>query len=327
MVWNRRTFAKFYRVAGRVAVERPRVEADKVRENPASEWIEVPGTHPPLIPPPLFERAREIMKARARNATGPNFRVGSGLRSPYLLTSLVTCARCGHAFQGRTVNSRKLRRDGSKIRTCYYACGGFIMKGASTCEKLLLRKEPLEAVILDLIRKRVEVLLAGEGEQILKGFIEEEIAAQDADPNREADEVRSRLAEVDARASVLLEGLSPETRPFVDGKLRELAAERARLETRLQGLSAVPYEPIDGEAILRFGMGALANLPRLMENGSLEERKGFIRAFVAGITVRPQEGRLDVQMQKLPAGCLPQPGVVSVGVVAGAGFEPATFGL
>ena len=75
------------------------------------------------------------------------------------------------------------------------------------------------------------------------------------------------------------------------------------------------------------GMASLCDLPRLLEAGNLEEKKEFVRAFVHRITVRPDEERLDIQMLKLPAGCLPQPGVVSVGVVAGAGFEPATFGL
>ena len=65
-----------------------------------------------------------------------------------------------------------------------------------------------------------------------------------------------------------------------------------------------------------------------MEVGSLEERKEFIRAFIAGITVHPDEQRLEVQMRKLPATALPKPGDSSVGVVAGAGFErvqTATF--
>ena len=40
----------------------------------------------------------------------------------------------------------------------------------------------------------------------------------------------------------------------------------------------------------------------------------------------PEERRLEVRIRKIPAALLPQPGS-SVGLVAGAGFEPATFGL
>ena len=51
------------------------------------------------------------------------------------------------------------------------------------------------------------------------------------------------------------------------------------------------------DTFLSHGKDALENLPRLMDNGSLEERKEFIRAFIAGIIVRPDEDGLDVHMQ------------------------------
>ena len=124
-----------------------------------------------------------------------------------------------------------------------------------------------------------------------------------------------------------MEGLSEETRGFIDSKLRDLGAEKQRLQRRLEELESAPYEPIDAEVVLRHGMTALRDLPRLLESGSLEERKEFVRAFVAGVKVYPDEERLEVQMRKIPASVVPKPGFSSVGMVAGAGFEPATFGL
>ena len=79
--------------------------------------------------------------------------------------------------------------------------------------------------------------------------------------------------------------------------------------------------------VLRHGMVALRDLAHLLESGSLEERKEFVRAFIAGVKVYPDEERLEVQMRKIPASVVPKPGFSSVGMVAGAGFEPATFGL
>ena len=46
-----------------------------------------------------------------------------------------------------------------------------------------------------------------------------------------------------------------------------------------------------------------------------------MQAFVAGITVHPDEMRMDVQIRKIPAGIFAQPGNPSVGVVAGTGLE------
>ena len=140
-------------------------------------------------------------------------------------------------------------------------------------------------------------------------------------------QLRKRLAEIEEKADALLEGLSEATRGFIDSELRDLGVEQRRLQRRLEELESVPYTPIDADAVLKQGLVALDDLPRLMASGSLEERKEFMHAFVAGITVHPDEERLDVLMRKIPAMALPQPGDSSVGMVAGAGFEPATFGL
>jgi hypothetical protein len=124
-----------------------------------------------------------------------------------------------------------------------------------------------------------------------------------------------------------LEGLSPETQAFIDTKLRDLGAEKRRLQHSLEELEALPYQPIDPNAVLVSGMASLRDLPRVMEAGSLEEKKEFVRGFVERITVRPDEERLDIQMRKLPAGCLPQPGVVSVGVIDGMRRPTSVIGL
>ena len=48
------------------------------------------------------------------------------------------------------------------------------------------------------------------------------------------------------------------------------------------------------------GLAALNDLPRLLETANIEGRKEFVRAFIGGITVRPDTGVLDLQMKKLP---------------------------
>ena len=89
------------------------------------------------------------------------------------------------------------------------------------------------------------------------------------------------------KASVLLEGMSADTKGFVDAKLRDLGTERRKLQNRSEALETAPYDPIDAEAVLRNGLASLHDLPRLMESASLEDRKEFIRAFVGSVSVVP----------------------------------------
>src|SRR3989442_9801052 len=128
-------------------------------------------------------------------------------------------------------------------------------------------------------------------------------------------------------ASVLLDGLSAETQGFIDGKLRELAVAKQALERRLGELDRLHYQHIDVEEVVSHGKKALGELPRLMDSGSLEERKEFIQSLVERIVVRPDEGRLEVYMKKLPATVYPQPGVFAVAVVAGARSDRVQMGV
>jgi hypothetical protein len=54
-----------------------------------------------------------------------------------------------------------------------------------------------------------------------------------------------------------------------------------------------------------------------MESASLEDRKEFVRAFVAGVSVVPGDARLDVQMRTLPAVMTLQPGNSACRMVVG----------
>ncbi len=258
------------------------------------------------------------MRARREGAVGRNVRAGSAQRSPYLLSGLLVCGRCGHNYQGRTINSTKCRKDGTKIQTLYYACGGHVMKGNAACEKFLLRKDPLEDVVLATIQGRLGALLAGDGERLLRQYIEEEIAAQGPNPHHEAAELETRIGQIDRQAAMLLEGVSPETKGFIDSKLRDLAAEKERIQKHVETLQAARHATIDPDIVLREGLASLRDLPHLLESGSLKERKEFVRAFIDGITVVPDEARLELRVRTFPG---TWSGNSSVGVVAGARYE------
>jgi hypothetical protein len=81
--------------------------------------------------------------------------------------------------------------------------------------------------------------------------------------------------------------------------------------------------PTPDRSPAHIGMGpGLHDLPRLMESGSLEDRKECVRAFVGGVSVVPAEARLDVQMRTLPAVGALRPANSASGLVAGARYEP-----
>ena len=141
------------------------------------------------------------------------------------------------------------------------------------------------------------------------------------------EDIRARIREIDEKANVLLENMSPDTKGFVDAKLRDMGTERRKLLARSESLETAPYDPIDADAVLRNGLASLHDLPRLMGSASMEDQKEFVRAFVAGVSVVPGDARLDVQMRTLPAVGSLLPANSTCGLVAGARYEQVQMNL
>ena len=321
-VWNRKTSAKFHRVSKDRATERPRHEFDTHRSNPEEDWIIVPKTHEALVSRKTYEQALRQMRERGRNASPGSFRRGRGLTSPYLLSGLLRCQRCGHAYQGRTVSPGK-RKDGSRIpKQFYYACGGHVMKGNHVCAPYLLKKDELEAMVLKGVQKRLSGLLGSpKGQAKLRKLLKAEMGAQSPNPRKEAQEVRKQLQAIQEKADILLESLSPTNQIWVDEKLAALERERRSLEARLEELMVLPYQPLNLDSLMDAAWAALSDLSRVAENGSLEERKEFVRGFLAGMKIDPDSDKGTLLWWKLPRAALSGDPDSSVGMVPGGRSE------
>jgi hypothetical protein len=143
---------------------------------------------------------------------------------------------------------------------------------------------------------------------LLGQYVAEEIATHDG-PRREAARLRARFSQIDRKADILLEGVTEETQAFVNRKLRDLATEKRRLQQRLQELDLASPDPIDADAVLVQGLKKVQDLPRRMKSSRLEDKKAFVHDFIDGITVLPEERRLEVRTRRIPASLVPRPGL------------------
>ena len=82
-------------------------------------------------------------------ASGETLRA-SRLNSPFLLSGLVACRRCGATWQGyKTIKGRR-KAQAERVETFYYCCGSYVRKGNKGCPRALVPKEEFEAVVLDV---------------------------------------------------------------------------------------------------------------------------------------------------------------------------------
>jgi site-specific DNA recombinase len=301
LVWNRRAQGKFHKIANGQAQKRETLHR-QVEKNGKQDWIVVHDAHEALVPRDLFQRAHG--RRSEEKTDRQNFRRGRGKASPFLLTSLLVCKHCGFKLQGYTHRNGYRRADGTEGASYDYVCGGYRTKGKSVCKRYRLRRDPFETLILDRVEKRLRKHLARGGEGILRKFIAEEIVAKTPDPGEEITKLKSELASLEAEADRLLDIATPANRDFVDERLGKIRVRRQELEPRLADLERVDYQPVDIEAATRDALAYLARFRDVLEEGTLEQRKEFLRGFVYEISIDPDAARGTITFYELPVGSL-----------------------
>ncbi|MFH0779054.1 MAG: recombinase family protein [Candidatus Eisenbacteria bacterium] len=330
LVWNRRTTARFNRIEGGRAQERPRIELKKPRVNGESDWLVIPNAHPAIVDRETFEEAQRLMKERGKKCrVGAAFRSGRAKHSRYLLSGIMKCARCGHPYHGYPANSTKHRKNGEKIVTYYYACSAFRNKGKSVCEGFLLRWKETEDYVLERIGLRVERLLSQGGRKALREIIARELGREAVAPRREKEEIRGRLSKIDDDIERLLASLTPAIKEIVEPKLVKLATEKKELERKLREKEAMPEESkMDPNELAGQIVEGISGFRELFEQGTLEEKKEFVRAFVEKLVVDADKGTGTLYIREFPPLEAIRPrgnGNSYFEGVAGARYEPATM--
>lgn len=122
--WNTSEWRKDPDTGKRIRYDRPR-----------SEWSEYQDDDLRIIPVAVFEKA----SARTKETRSNDQRLKSGGKAKYLLSGLLRCGTCGAHYILGSASS--------------YACSGYM--GGDCANNVRVRREHVEAVILDPIRKEL----------------------------------------------------------------------------------------------------------------------------------------------------------------------------
>ncbi|RNC97161.1 MAG: recombinase family protein [Oricola sp.] len=333
LVWNRMRYLKDPDTGRRVS-----------RMNPRSEWIinDVPELR--ILDDALWQRVKgrqaEIAERFKRAADTED---GNGLngthRRKYLLSGMLTCAVCGGKYTVRGKNR--------------YGCSNHYNRG--TCDNSrTIAQDQIETRVLDGLRDKLmsPELVA----EFVREFQEEanrayrEARLQEEQDRRQLEKIERGLKEI---VSVIEEG---RVRPALLDRLDDLESQKADIAARLKDRPAKPFiiHPNIAE-IYREKVAALQAAIDRPDDGP--EAREAIRSLIEKIILEPgkKRGEMNVtlygelgtllafaaQKNKKGAAKSGQLGAASgskrknhtpdegvwYSVVAGAGFEPATFRL
>ena len=245
-------------------------------ENQKPLWLK--DVHEPLVSREDFQRVQEILRYRAEAPGAPRWH-----SSPYLLSGLVRCGKCGGALCGTAAKSGRFH---------YYTCSRYYKEGKGSCPGIRVRQEKLESFVLD---KLLTVILAPENLERLVQLVNEELSHDlqgiDLELERLSSEIRvnqtrlSRLFDALETGKLELEDLAP--------RIKDLRQAIERLEERkdelLEAKEARQTFQVDKETVLSH----VRDLKRVLEQGSLSERKAALAGLIERIVV--YEDKIEIE--------------------------------
>ena len=300
------------------------VHGKRGRRKPPSEWEVVENAHPAIITLQEAEAIAEVNRQQSRAANDKSKGRMAAVRtknSPYLLSGgLFVCERCGDNMVGHKNRGR-----------LYYLCGRKVHRQGLGCgQGLQVRKDAIEAAVIEEIG---HLFRSWTDPEHVKRLMEDELKAESQQRSGDSRAVEQELARVEQQIGNLRNAIKSgyqEDIEWANGEIARLKAERGALLTRKER-TEVHSRPtrIDQAFVDRcrdtFG--------EVFDAGTQEEKRQFVRLFVRNIDLSPDSGDVLIHLfsrppipesKQIPAS---EETGIRIGLVAGAGFEPATFGL
>ncbi len=324
LVWNRRTDARFHQIRDGQAIEREHVHGARLVPNDETDWIVVRDAHPALVSRRVFEQARQRRESRPSSAEqrGSNPRARThgrnwnGQRSRFILSGLLTCSLCGNRYQGVTRHKGKKRRDGTRVTTRYYGCGGHVTKGNRICQMNPIPQSELEALVIDAVLSLYAPYRSEGGRRRLTEAVQQHMASESTEVAGARERAEAEHQQVTRTINNLLDNITATNRDFVDRRLKELAEQRQRLESRLDELDRLSAWHIEIKHVAAEAARFLSGLEFTLREGVPEERLTVLRQCIDRIRIDKPASKIILDIRAIPAGSVKVVETVEVAIPA-----------
>ena len=268
---------------------------------PKAEWVITELPELKIVDDDLWKACQDRAKAAKRDTASKKLDgKNSGGRGPkFLFSGLLKCGECGGAF---VIQGRK-----------DYGCATHQNRGDSVCtNKLKVRRETIERVLLGGVK---ESLLT---EQSFLDFEREtRLLLQQAKPD--SSEAQRRVSDAKREVDNLLKAIKAGIiTPSTKAALEDAEMQLQTANEALKRLSA-----FNTNDVLLNAREIYNDLVERLETiEDVTAAREALRGLIGNVRLVPENGTLTAEIKN--AGLA---GALQISLVAGAGLEPATFGL
>ena len=310
LVWNRQRFIKD-----------PINGKRQARLNPEEKWVieDVPLLR--IVDEGLWITAKKRQLDIRKSIVHSGGRSEIARRPRYLLSGLLECGTCGGGF--------------SKINKDLYGCSTARNK-AICSNRLSIRRDKVEHAVLGGLKDK---LMQPEAYQAFVAEFTKEFNArssqEEATKKRCLTELEKINSDIRRVIDAIKAGVSGE---ILKDEIATLETKRANLESQLR--VSPPTRPLLHPNLSKVYQKKITNIIEALNTpDTISEANKAIRQLIQSVRLVPKEGSLQIELYGELAALLElsekpktkhplaETEGVQVTMVAGAGFEPTTFGL
>jgi site-specific DNA recombinase len=233
----------------------------------------------PIIDLVTFLKVKTLMNERMPKMVNPR-----RVSSPFLLSGIAFCGYCGKALIGKYAKSGEF---------AYYVCGTLDKKGSKSCPAKYLNKDKFESQVIKQIKERI---LTRENLIDIVHLVNEEMHSATQSRQNELVSLSSAIEDINHRLERLYDAIETGKLNLDDMvvRIRDLQQHQQVLHTKRieieSQMSDRKVELADLETISYY----VDDLHDLLKQGSLTERRAFIRSFIKEVRVTGNEGGFEL---------------------------------
>ena len=231
-------------------------------------------------------------------------RTWNGQRSRFILSGLLRCGLCENRYQGVTRNKGKRRLDGSRVKTYYYGCGGYITKGTSICQMNAIAKEVLESKVIGIVLDFYKSYFEKGGRKKLAESVKKQVHFEGEELLSARLRTQVNQEKIGKTIDNLLDNLTPNNREYVDERLIELKKQKQQLETRLEELDQLSLSQAEINSIVTDSMQFLSSLEFTLREGLAQEKLVALRQCIEKIWINKPASEIKLAIYLVPVGNL-----------------------
>ena len=250
-----------------------------------NEPVRTENVCPAIIDRETFITVQTVMKERMPKRIHPR-----RASSPFLLSGIAYCGYCGKALVGKYAKNGEF---------AYYVCGILDKKGSGSCPAKYLNTDKFESLVIKQIKEHI---LTRENLIKLVSMVNEEMDSSMRSYQNEFELISDTIADINHRLERLYDAIETGKLNLDDVviRIRELRQRQEQLQARRieieSQMSDRKVELADLETVSCY----VDDLHNLLKEGTLAERRAFIRSFIKEVKVTGNEAVLTYTIPILP---------------------------